>query len=217
MRPSRPPPAPPETSSPEAPPVKDPAAKSSTPEALEAALYEAALAHLARFAATRARLALVLARRLERMERRAAEGEEARAKDAMPREAKRAVIERVLDRLAAAGLLDDGAYAAARARRLLNRGTAPARIAADLARHGVDRTLIARLTPRDTTSEMLATLAYCARRRLGPFAPEGGADRAAALRALARAGFSAEAARRVLEMGRDEAEARLALARRERR
>jgi regulatory protein len=197
--------------------MKDPAAKSSPPEALEAALYEAALAHLARFATTRARLALVLARRLERTERRAAEGEEAGAKDAMPREAKRAVIERVLDRLAAAGLLDDGAYAAARARRLLNRGTAPARIAADLARHGVDRALIARLTPRDMTSETLATLAYCARRRLGPFAPEGGADRAAALRALARAGFSAEAARRVLEMGRDEAEARLALARRERR
>lgn len=178
----------------------------------EAELHEAALSYLARFSASRARLALILARRLERARRRQGVEE---GKERAERE--RALIERVIGRLAAAGLIDDEAYAAARSRRLLARGQSPRRIAADLRKRGVSREILASLLPRTVAEETEAALAYLARRRLGPFLPEGAeAPPEAALRALARAGFSAQTARTVLAMSQEEAMARLGEARRSR-
>ncbi|MDE2575859.1 MAG: hypothetical protein KGL55_11180, partial [Rhodospirillales bacterium] len=72
------------------------------------ALHEAALAHLARYAATAAGLVRVLDRRVERWARAGAADAEAVAA------ARRAVREEVA-RLVAAGLVDDAAFAAGRA------------------------------------------------------------------------------------------------------
>jgi len=191
-------------------------AESQGERTLEAELYEAALSYLARFSTSRAQLGRVLARRLARGGR-GREGREERdpSSPAAAGSSPHVVIERILDRLTAAGLLDDAAYAAARRRHLLARGASPPRIAADLARRGISREIITRLLPRDGETEMQAALAHLARRKLGLFAPEGGAPSLeTALKALARAGFSAQTARAVLRRSRDEAQAKLAETRR---
>ncbi|HUA78024.1 MAG TPA: RecX family transcriptional regulator [Acetobacteraceae bacterium] len=172
-----------------------------------AALHAAALAHLSRYAATRAGLERVLFRRIARWARQA-EGEP----DVVA--AARATAREVVERLVAAGAVDDASFAAARARRLARTGSSRARIAANLARHGVTGAALAAALPAD---ELLAALALVRRRRLGPYRAE--TDRAdpetarRELAALARAGFPHAIARAALAMPRAEAEERLAAAR----
>ncbi len=186
--------------------------QSSPPD--EAGLQEAALAHLARYAATRAGLERVLFRRIGRWAR-AAEGEreaiEAAAETA--RKAARAVVAR----LVAAGVVDDAAFAAARARRLARSGSSRLRIAAHLARHGISGAALAAALPTDPAAELLAALALARRRRIGPFRTISAAEQDALLRELAllaRAGFPRAVAQAALAMPRAEAEALLAAAKR---
>ncbi len=173
-------------------------------------LHGAALAHLARFAATERGLLRVLTRRIERWARQAAETDPDAAAEAGRRA--RAEAAEVVRRLAAAGAVDDAAFAAARAARLARTGRSRRAIGAHLAAKGVPAETARAALPDDPEAELDAALAYARRRRIGPFRPAA-ADADARKReaaALARAGFAAEVAHRALRMETEEAAARIA-------
>ena len=169
-------------------------------------LHEAALRHLARFAATEAGLVRVLDRRIARWARAAAAGEE----QAGP--ARQAARE-VARALAGAGVIDDAAFAAARARRLARAGRSRRAVSAHLAAKGVDAALVQTVLPDDPAQELQAALAYARRRRLGPFGaePAGPEAERRAMGALARAGFAQTVAEQALRMDRDDADALVAV------
>lgn len=178
-----------------------------------ARLAEAAAAHLARFAATEAGLKRVLARRIDRWARAAeAEGQPDVARRAA--EAKAAIAE-VAQRLVVGGAVDDAAFAESRARRLLRTGRSRRATLAHLREKGVDATTAAAALPEGEAVEIAAALAFCRRRRIGPFGPPDPPPEARlkALGALARAGFGRDVAGRALRMASEEAEARLIAAR----
>lgn len=182
----------------------------------EAELHQAALAHLARFAATEIGLRRVLERRADRWARRAEAEGRARDEIAPAVAAARHAAAEVARRLAAAGTVQDAAFAEARARRLARGGRSRRAIAAHLAAKGVGAADVQATLPEDPEAELDAALAHCRRRRIGPFGPPE-ADHTArlkALAALARAGFVQEVARRALDFDQAEAEERL-LARRQ--
>ncbi len=132
----------------------------------EAALREAALSHLARYASTEAGLCRVLERRIARW-RRGAIGEVERSAEAEA--AARATAHRVVAKLKVEGLVDDAAFAAARAARLHRAGRSRRVIAAHLAAKGVTGASLRDALPEDPESELAAALAFARRRRLGPF------------------------------------------------
>ncbi|MCX7368968.1 MAG: RecX family transcriptional regulator [Alphaproteobacteria bacterium] len=182
-----------------------------------ARLREAALAHLARFAATEVGLRRVLERRIARWARAAeAEGQ--------PREAIAAAtatlqveIVSLAKSLVAAGAVNDAAFAESRARRLARSGHSRRAIAAHLAAKGIENETAAAALPEDEETELLAALAFCRRRRIGPFTrvvPDAPA-RMKALAALARGGFAQGVARRALAMDPTDAEEMLLAGRRE--
>jgi len=164
-----------------------------------AALHEAALRHLARYAATAAGLTRVLDRRIARWA--ATEGAEPEAAAEARREA-RAVVARLVE----AGAVDDAGFAAARAQRLARSGRSRRAVAAHLAARGVDaETAQAALTG----DELVSALVQARRRRIGPFRVAAEADaevRRRELGMLARAGFPRDVAERALAMPAAEAE-----------
>jgi regulatory protein len=178
----------------------------------EPRLQEAALAHLARFAATEAGLRRVLQRRVDRWARAAiAEGapqEDVAAAAAAARQA----AARVAQRMVAAGAVDDAAFAESRARRLARAGRSRRAISAHLAAKGVDAGTARAALPEDpedaARTELAAALAWCRRRRLGPFGPADPPPEARmkALAALARGGFPRSVAVQALEMDPEAAE-----------
>ena len=182
----------------------------------EARLREAALAHLARFAATEAALRRVLERRVDRWARAAeAEGQPREATAAAAAKARAAAAE-VARAMVSAGAVDDAAFAESRARRLARAGRSRRAIAAHLAAKGVDAETTATALPEGEDAELDAALAFCRRRRVGPFArtAEDAEARRKALAAMARGGFAHGVARRALDMDPAEAEDRLLAARR---
>jgi regulatory protein len=159
-------------------------------------LYDAALSHLSRYAATEASLARVLRRRVDRWARaQAGDPEEiAAAAAAAARE-----IPGVVARLRALGAVNDAAFAASRAKRLTRAGKSRRATQAHLAAKGVrDFDL-----PEDSDRELAAACAYLRRRRAGPF---GDADETKVLAAMARGGFSQDISRKALRLDRDTAE-----------
>jgi regulatory protein len=177
------------------------------PVPTEAKLREAALAHLARFAATEVGLRRVLQRRVDRWARRA----EAEGGDTAGAAAARALAADVARKLVASGVVDDAAFAEARARRLARAGRSRRAIEAHLAGKGVGREAVAAAVPANPGTELDAALAQCRRRRIGPFATEEVPRelRMKALAALARAGFSRDVAEAALDMAPEQAEDRL--------
>jgi regulatory protein len=178
----------------------------------EALLHEAALNHLARFAATEAGLRRVLERRVDRWARRSeAAGEAPDAVAPRAAEAKRHAAT-VARKLAGSGAVDDAAFAAARARRLSRGGRSRRAIAAHLAAKGVARDAADAALPEGEEAELDSALALCRRRRAGPFAPGPlpPEARLKALAVLARAGFPRGVAEAALDTPLEEAEARLA-------
>ena len=160
--------------------------------------------HLARYAATEAGLAQVLARKIDRWARLYAveEMEPEEAASAVKRA--RADIPRVIARVREAGILNDDAFAASRAKRLTREGKSRRATLAHLAAKGIARPAL----PEDPQRELAAACAYLRRRRAGPF---GKAPETKILAAMARGGFSQEVARRALGLERDEAEALIKL------
>ena len=183
------------------------------PVPTEALLHEAALNHLARFAATEAGLRRVLERRVDRWARRSENaGEPAETVAPRAAEAKRHAAA-VARKLASSGAVDDAAFAAARVRRLARGGRSRRAITAHLAARGVRRDAADAALPEGEDAELDAALAFCRRRRTGPFAPGGPLPpeaRLKALAALARAGFPRGVAEAALDAEPAEAEARLA-------
>jgi len=163
-------------------------------------LYEAALNHLARYAATEAGLKRVLARKVDRWARFCAEeGGEPEEISAGARQAK-AAIPGVIVRLTESGVLNDAAFAASRAKRLTREGKSRRATLAHLAAKGVARAVL----EEDPERELAAACAYLRRRRAGPF---GDAPEQKILAAMARGGFAQDVARRALGLEREEAEA----------
>ncbi len=182
----------------------------------EAALHEAALAHLARYAATEAGLRRVLDRRVDRWARSAgAEGDPdtIAAQAATARQAVRTVVAR----LAASGVVSDAAFAESRARSLTRAGRSRQAVAAHLAAKGVDRALALAAVPDDPDTQLAAALALARRRRIGPFRPGDPPDqdgRRRELAVMARAGFPQPVASRALAMEPETADALVAALRR---
>lgn len=159
-----------------------------------ASLHEAALRHLARFAATEAGLLRVLDRRILRWQH----ATESAPEVIVPA---RAAAREVVQALTASGMLDDANFAAARSRRLVRAGRSRVAVSAHLAAKGVDAETAGTVLP-DAEAEFLAAVAFVRRRRIGPFrtpdAEEGDGNREMGM--LARAGFPREVAARALRL-----------------
>lgn len=177
----------------------------------EAALRDAALNHLARYATTKAGLRRVLERRIARWARRAAgvlEANEIAAREAAAKQAMQSVVER----LAATGVVNDQEFAAARVRSLVRSGHSRRGIAAHLAAKGVSAETLRSVVPDDEEAELAAAVVLARRRRIGPFRGGDVPDQQRRQREqamLARAGFSRAVALKVLGMEHEEAEALL--------
>ena len=165
------------------------------PAPIDPALLEKwALGHLDRYASSAENLRHVLQRRVRR--RVGSDGEAVGAAGAL--------IDALVARYRAAGLLDDAAYAAGRAKRGLAHGRSLRRIAAGLAAKGVGAedaaAAVAALREGAADPDLAAASAFARRRHLGPFRRDrhGPADRRRELAAFALAGFERRVAEALL-------------------
>jgi len=160
-----------------------------------------ALGYLERFASSAENLRRVLRRRVRR-----------RTSDNETVQRAAAQIDELVARYRESGLLDDAAYAAARARGRLARGEPLRRIAAGLASKGVDAedraAALDALRETAPDPDLAAACAFARRRRLGPYR-RGPADRNRELGSFARAGFGRREAEAVLGCADPEAVAAL--------
>ena len=164
------------------------------------ALEKAAYAYLERYASSAENLRRVLMRRIERA---------ARA-EAIERSDGAARVDAVIGKLVERRLLDDKAYAEARARSLSRQGRASSVIARKLQMKGVGAELVeeaVEVVIEDGHSDLAAALRLARKRRLGPFRPkaERRERRQRDMAVLGRAGFSFEIARKVIEAENAEA------------
>jgi regulatory protein len=177
-----------------------------------ATLHDAALAYLARYAATEAGLRSVLERRVDRWKRLAQQNEPDAEAIAAQAAAARNAVREVVARLVAAGAVNDAAYAESRARSLVRAGRSRRAVSAYLAAKGVvpETAAAATATLALEQSELAAALVLARKRRIGSFrhgqAPDE-AGRRRELGVLARAGFSGSIAHQALTMDLDQAEA----------
>jgi regulatory protein len=149
-------------------------------------LHELALFYLGKFATTRAKLSTYLNRKVRE---RGWEGQD-------PPD-----IERLVERLAASGLVDDAAYALSKSRSLSERGYGASRVRQTLRMAGVEEQDGAAAHELAVGEAAAAALRFARRRRIGPFAdgiPER-KERERALAAMIRAGHSFELARKVVD------------------
>ncbi|HET6520893.1 MAG TPA: regulatory protein RecX [Geminicoccaceae bacterium] len=159
-------------------------------------LYNQALFHLQRFATSSANLRRVLMRRVRRSVRH-------HGTPPLP-EAER-MVDDVIARLQAAGLLNDPLYAETRARGLAESGRSPRMIRAKLARKGVARPDVDRalegLAEEAPDPELRGALILARKRTLGPCRPEAERrdSRQRDLAVLARAGYGYDVAKRVID------------------
>lgn len=182
----------------EAPPIKRQRRARKPPKPLtRERLEKAALAYLERYASSAANLRRVLARRAQRAAEIPGSADPAQA---------RAWIETLIERYRAAGLLNDAAYAEAQARSARRLGRSSRAIGERLKAKGVDRETAARaLANADEDAaqpEETAALSFARRRKLGPFRKAARREhRERDMAALARAGFSYDIARNVIDSG----------------
>jgi len=153
----------------------------------ERRLEELALAYVARFSTTAAKLQGYLARKLRE---RGWDGD----RPADP--------EALVAKIVRLGYVDDAAYARARAGGLLRRGYGPRRVGEALSAAGVAEDLRAEAAPGDGAARQ-AALVLARKRRFGPFGTDGPpADRAVRqkqIAALLRAGHSFDAAKALID------------------
>ncbi len=171
--------------------MSEPTAKRKPRKATQRSLENAALFYLQRFASSSENLRRVLMRRVERSARTHETDSDEGA----------AWVDDIVRRYLASGLLDDGAYAEARAQSLRRRGDSAYKIRGKLMAKGVGADLIAEtLEAEDKGVELEAAAALARRRGLGPFrAGNRKESRQRDMAALARAGFSPDVAQRVVE------------------
>lgn len=176
---------------------------SGPPPPDEATLHDAALAYLARYAASEAGLRAVLERRIERWARTVEDRDTVAELVAAARQAARTVV----SRLAAAGAVSDAAFAESKARSLVRAGRSRRAVAAQLAAKGIGAELARAAVPDDAETELAAALVLARKRRIGPFRNNGEADRNREIGIMARAGFSRSTAETALDADPEEAEA----------
>lgn len=162
------------------------------PKPLDAArLDELALAYVARFATSRAKLARYLARKIRESDWRD-------AADAMTScEAAVAKMERL-------GFVDDQQYAAMRGAAMTRRGLGERRVRAQLRIDGIGEGDAGEAIENARKAALTAALGFARRRRLGPYAAASATDPALRERQVAafvRAGHSPSLARRILAIG----------------
>jgi regulatory protein len=148
-------------------------------------LERLALSYLGRFATTRAKLGAYLRRKL---------GERGWDGEGEP------PVERLVERFAALGYVDDRAFAASRAAALGRRGYGPRRVAEALKAAGIADADGAEARALAMGGAVAAALRFAERRRIGPYAQEE-AERPArekALAAMLRAGHPLDLARRIV-------------------
>jgi len=151
----------------------------------QAGLEALAVTYVARYATTRAKLAIYLRRKLKQ---RGWESED------------EAPVEAIVERCSERGYIDDAGFAAARGAALTRRGFGPRRVADALRAAGIDSADAAAVTQAARDEALQAALAFARRRRIGPFSQQPITDVEARRRgyaALLRAGHDAEIARRV--------------------
>lgn len=165
--------------------------KPATPERLQ----KAALHYLERYASSSENLRRVLMRRVQRSAELHGTDPETGAQ----------VVSDLITRYCEAGLLDDRAYAEARAASLHRQGKSARAIAQALKQKGVDaETVDAALSALKEEvgehTDLAAAIRYARRRRIGPWRGEGReAFHQRDLAALGRQGFGYETARKILE------------------
>lgn len=150
-------------------------------------LERAALAYLGRYASSRANLRAVLLRK-------------ARRRGGAPDADILLAIDRVVEKAARGGLVDDRLYAEAKLRGLLGRGASARSARARLAARGLEPETVAAALAEAAPDEFAQARRYAQRRRLGPFRPAPDPSRRERdLAVLARAGFSYRAAAAALD------------------
>jgi regulatory protein len=183
--------------------------RDSVPPVPEAAnLYQAALNHLARYAATEAGLRKVLMRRIDRWARLQTDAE---AAEPSARTA-RLAVDGVVKRLVEAGAVSDTVFAESRARGLVRAGQSRRSVQLRLVSKGVAPELARSAAETDPETELSVALVLARKRRIGPYRAAEEADAAIRLKELAllaRAGFPRDIAERALDTDRDEAESRI--------
>jgi regulatory protein len=149
-------------------------------------LNELALAYVARFATSRAKLGQYLARKLRE---RGWEGEGAPD------------VQALIERMAGLGFVDDRAFAEAKAGSLTRRGYGVRRVGAALSVAGIDEDDRAPALARAEAERWTAALRFAERKRIGPFAIRAMErdERQRALAAMIRAGHGFDLARRIVE------------------
>lgn len=173
--------------------------KRSPKKATARSIENAALHYLGRYAASKAHLRRVLMARVQRSAYHHGTDENEGAK----------FVDTVIEKFERLGYLDDGAFAKMRARSLYARGTPLRGIRFKLAQQGVGEgdieAALESLVEEEGVAELdlAAAVKLAERRRMGPFGG-GDADAREAQRdrdlgRLARAGFSYDIARRVIE------------------
>lgn len=188
-------------------------------------LREAAIAHLARFAATERGLALVLERRIARWGRRAVEDGQDSSVVTETVNGLLPLAASIAQDMVTLGAVDDHGFAKSRAARLTRSGRSRRAVQAQLAAKGIapsttgqalDEALGRDETARD--AEIAAALIFARKRRAGPFQRDEQPDeenephpdsKARLYSAFARAGFSRDITRRALEMDPEEADNRI--------
>jgi len=156
------------------------------PKPLDAArLEELALAYVARFATSAAKLERYLTRKLRE---RGWDGE--RAPD----------LAALVGRYVALGYVDDVAFARAKSGSLLRRGYGPRRVRQALGEAGIADEVREETRP-DAAAERRAALALARRRGFGPFGagPPGRERREKQLAAMLRAGHTLDSAREMVD------------------
>lgn len=166
-----------------------------------AKLDELALAYVARFATSRAKLTRYLARKIR-------ESEWTDDVDAM------AACAAVADRMERLRFLDDRQYAAMRAGAMTRRGLGARRVRAQLFVDGIAPGDSGEALAEAEDKALASAIGFARRRRFGPFAVRGAGDPALRERqvaAFARAGHSLTLARRILAIAPGDEDALAAL------
>ncbi|MET1755497.1 RecX family transcriptional regulator [Novosphingobium sp. RD2P27] len=162
-----------------------PQTRRKPPPLTAAKLEELALAYVARFATTRAKLGAYLARKLRE---RGWEGDGSPDVEALSR------------RFAEAGYVDDAAFARMKSESLLRRGYGGRRVGDALRAAGVEEDVRADVTP-DAAQARRAALMLARRRKFGPWGdplPDR-ARREKQIAAMLRAGHTLDNARQIVE------------------
>jgi regulatory protein len=154
----------------------------------ESKLNELALRYVSRFATTRAKLRAYLARKLRE---RGWQG----TREPDP--------ERIAERFAEQGYIDDSSYALAKSRSLTERGYGRRRVLDALRAAGVDEEESTDARDHAESEAVSAALRFAKRRRIGPFAAGDTGDprnRDKAIAAMIRAGHSFDIAKAVVAL-----------------